>query len=338
MSYIFLQEQGAASSAESFADMCQSAPSSWRNTLARFSSSVSETVSSLGYLSGIDVCTFDGKPWMGSVDIVAGGFPCQDISAAGRGAGIQGKRSGLWREMARIISEVRPRFVLVENSPLLVGRGLDTVLADLSEMGFDAEWGVLGAHDAGAPHKRDRIWVLAHTKSFGLEGCSVTNGLHGEAGGERRSEPVRSGAGIDQDMADSAGAGFQDGRSPSVGEPGQEQEPERCGSPRSGICEVADTDRERQQEQHVAAVTDQPRQPARCAAAQWGKGWWATEPSLGRVAHGVAHRVDRLKAAGNGQVSIVEALAWGTLAQRILALDGDTETPETRMNIGPDKH
>ena len=83
-----------------------------------------------------DVCSFDGRPWRGLVDVVSGGFPCQDISAAGNGAGIDGERSGLWREMARIVGEVRPRFVFVENSPLLVRRGLAVVLGDLTELGY----------------------------------------------------------------------------------------------------------------------------------------------------------------------------------------------------------
>lgn len=110
-----------------------------------------------------DVQTFDGKPWRGRVDVVSGGFPCQDISSAGKGAGITGERSGMWAHMARIIGEVEPEWVLVENSPLLTSRGLDTVLRDLAKMGYDAEWGVLGAVDAGAPHKRDRIWIVAHS-------------------------------------------------------------------------------------------------------------------------------------------------------------------------------
>lgn len=109
-----------------------------------------------------DVQTFDGKPWRGIVDVVSGGFPCQDISAAGRGAGIEGERSGMWKHMARIIDEVRPRFAWVENSPLLVSRGLTTVLSDFAEMGYDAKWGIVGAHHAGAPHKRDRAWVFAY--------------------------------------------------------------------------------------------------------------------------------------------------------------------------------
>jgi DNA (cytosine-5)-methyltransferase 1 len=108
-----------------------------------------------------DICTFDGKPWAGKVDVISGGFPCQDISAAGKGAGLDGERSGLWGEMARVIHEVQPRFVFVENSPMLTSRGLGRVLGDLAKMGFDAKWGVLGADAIGLPHHRERIWVLA---------------------------------------------------------------------------------------------------------------------------------------------------------------------------------
>ena len=116
-----------------------------------------------------DVQTFDGKPWRGIVDVVSGGFPCQDISAAGGGAGIDGEKSGMWREMARIIGEVRPKYAFVENSSMLVNNGLGTVLRDLAKMGYDAEWCVLGANDVGAKHKRDRIWIVAHTNSKGLQ-------------------------------------------------------------------------------------------------------------------------------------------------------------------------
>ena len=108
-----------------------------------------------------DVQTFDGKPWRGIVDVVSGGFPCQDISAAGKGAGIEGERSGMWSHMARIIREVEPGNVFVENSPLLVGRGLTRVLGDLASLGYDARWGIVGACDVGAPHKRERIWIVA---------------------------------------------------------------------------------------------------------------------------------------------------------------------------------
>jgi DNA (cytosine-5)-methyltransferase 1 len=108
-----------------------------------------------------DVQTFDGKPWRGIVDVVSGGFPCQDISAAGKGGGIESERSGMWKQMARIIGEVRPQYAFVENSPMLTTRGLGTVLSDLAQMGFNAEWGVLSAEDVGANHLRERMWVVA---------------------------------------------------------------------------------------------------------------------------------------------------------------------------------
>lgn len=109
-----------------------------------------------------DVCTFDGRPWRGRCDVVSGGFPCQDISCAGKGVGITGERSGLWGEMARIVGEVRPSFVWVENSPMLVSRGLGLVLSDLASLGYDARWGVVSAGDAGAPHQRKRLWIMAY--------------------------------------------------------------------------------------------------------------------------------------------------------------------------------
>ena len=112
-----------------------------------------------------DVQTFDGRPWKGCVDVVSGGFPCQDISVAGGGAGIDGARSGMWRHMARIVGEVRPRYVFVENSPALLTRGLGRVLGDLAALGYDCRWTVLGAADVGAPHRRDRFWLVAHAAS-----------------------------------------------------------------------------------------------------------------------------------------------------------------------------
>ena len=178
-----------------------------------------------------DVQTFDGKPWQGIVDVVSGGFPCQDISAAGKGAGIDGERSGMWGEMARIIHEVRPRFAFVENSPMLTSRGLGRVLGDLASMGFDARWGVLGAADVGAKHQRDRIWIVAHSKS-----------------GFRWRE-----------------FGW------------------------SKFKTHSNTKRA------LHTVFDQP------------------EPL--RVADGVAARVDRLKAIGNGQVPLCAATAWRVLTQ-----------------------
>jgi len=102
------------------------------------------------------------------VDVICGGFPCQDISYAGRGDGIDGARSGLWREFARIIRTLRPRFVVVENVPALLARGLGRVLGDLAECGFDAEWDCLSASAVGAHHCRDRLWIVAYSASIGV--------------------------------------------------------------------------------------------------------------------------------------------------------------------------
>jgi DNA (cytosine-5)-methyltransferase 1 len=110
------------------------------------------------------VTTFAGKPWRGFVDVVSGGFPCTDLSCAGKQAGIDGEASGLWSEMARIIGEVLPRFCFVENSPQLVNNGLARVLGNLAQMGYDAVWGIVGAHQVGAPHRRDRCWIMGERR------------------------------------------------------------------------------------------------------------------------------------------------------------------------------
>ncbi len=126
-----------------------------------------------------DVRTFDGKPWRGVVDVVSGGFPCQDISAAGKGAGITGERSGLWSEMARIIGEVRPRYAYIENSPMLTVRGLERVLCDLAAMGYDAEWGCISAEECGAVHERNRIWIVAtDTNKTQFKRAGISIGIH----------------------------------------------------------------------------------------------------------------------------------------------------------------
>jgi len=189
-----------------------------------------------------DVRTFDGHPWRGRVDIIAGGFPCQDISAAGRGAGITGARSGLWSEFARIVREVEPRYVFVENSPMLTSRGLGVVLGDLAALGYDAEWAVLGAVDAGAPHRRDRIWILAYTPGDGrIEWRPEPTRREGgssavECGGK---VPDASGIGLEGEFQ--AGPETRPTYGPSNGSnPGWwEVEPNVCGIP-DGVAERLD--------------------------------------------------------------------------------------------------
>jgi DNA (cytosine-5)-methyltransferase 1 len=110
-----------------------------------------------------DVTRLDGKPWRGRVEVICGGFPCQDISSSNvNGLGIDGARSGLWREMARLVGEVRPSYLLVENVSKLLERGIGRVLGDLARLGYDAEWDNIPAALFGAPHRRERIWILAY--------------------------------------------------------------------------------------------------------------------------------------------------------------------------------
>jgi DNA (cytosine-5)-methyltransferase 1 len=270
-----------------------------------------------------DVTTFDGKPWRGRVDVVSGGFPCQDISSAGKGAGLDGARSGLWSEMARIIGEVRPRFVFVENSPMLTSRGLGVVLGDLASMGFNAEWGVLGARDAGAPHKRDRIWIVGRARARndwyanGADVCSVgeVSKWGADAGGSGRISGAQfdryrivadaddmgnggcRGSGVCADSeVQHAGRGDGDGREFSETSGRSVANSSLSGSERG--------------ERHARTSGEDRRGGVDDRA-------WAAEPDVGRVAHGVASRVDRLAAIGNGQVPQCAALAWRVLSERL---------------------
>jgi len=124
-----------------------------------------------------EVRSFDGKPWRGIVDVVSGGFPCQDISNSGEKKGIQGERSGQWKEMARIIREVQPRYAYVENVAALLVRGIDVVLGDLASMGFDARWGVLGTADLGGDQARERVWIVADAQGFRRRAVDLQPGL-----------------------------------------------------------------------------------------------------------------------------------------------------------------
>jgi len=125
------------------------------------------------------------------VDLIAGGFPCQDISVAGKGAGIAGKRSWLWAEYARIIGELRPRFVLVENVPALRSRGLGRVLGDLASLGYDAEWDCIPAAAVGAPHLRDRIWIVAYAS--GSRDRALAGSVYGDARADRAKNDQQPG-------------------------------------------------------------------------------------------------------------------------------------------------
>jgi len=252
-----------------------------------------------------DVQTFDGKPWRGIVDVVSGGFPCQDISAAGRGAGIEGTRSGMWREMARIIHEVRPRFVFVENSPMLTSRGLGTVLGELASMGFDARWGVLGAADVGANHQRDRIWIVGVDRN--------ANSYH-----ERTKREICGGK-----IANSSGICAEMGNPNNNGQAATKIATSLA--ERSDICKARQEQAskfERSSEQYAELADTSSKDVERLGLSIGiqtqrntigSASWWQVEPNVGRVADGVAARVDRLKAIGNGQVPLCAASAWRIL-------------------------
>ena len=163
------------------------------------------------------------------------------------GAGLDGERSGLWKEMGRIIGEVRPRFVFVENSPMLVNNGLDRVLADLSKLGFDARWGIVGADYVGAPHRRERFWLVAHSRSFRLhDGSNKRNSLY-----------------------------------------------------RQKIC--------KNKSQNWHGVWSEAN---KCLSTD---DWKSFASEFLGVDDGMASRLDRVKACGNGQVPEVAAAAWGIL-------------------------
>jgi DNA (cytosine-5)-methyltransferase 1 len=263
-----------------------------------------------------DVCSFDGRPWRGLVDIVSGGFPCQDISAAGKGAGIDGQRSGLWSEFARIIGEVRPRFVFVENSPMLVGRGLGRVLGDLATLGFDAEWGVMGADDAGAPHIRKRIWILAHAQGCGWG--TRRDEPHADnppEEGNGQGQPIGVRPGNVSDLANPAGPRLPSGQSGACG-PVRDQargpEPERRGR------HVAHPNRGNEHGGRRPLQVGGQRGTGQAPDhGHTGRIEWLPEPPVGRLANGVAHRVEQLRALGNGQVPSVAALAFTTLYRRL---------------------
>jgi DNA (cytosine-5)-methyltransferase 1 len=129
-----------------------------------------------------DICTFNPEPH--SADIVCGGFPCQDISQAGKGAGLAGSRSGLFYELLRVVCLVGPRYIVLENVAAITYRGMDDVLGALAEAGYDAEWACIPAAAVGACHQRDRWWCVAYASHL------LCNGGPGQQQGQPREQSV----------------------------------------------------------------------------------------------------------------------------------------------------
>ena len=219
-----------------------------------------------------DVRTFDGRPWSELVDVITAGFPCQPFSVAGRRRAAADDRN-LWPDTIRILRDVRPQYALLENVPGLVSGSHNyfaTILSDLAQAGFNAEWGVLSAAGAGAPHIRKRLWILAYPTSHGREPRGA---------GNTQKEP----GGRELDRS-SLNANVSNSHVPRL---------------------------EIRQEQ----VLLEQLPPSERSNSPGD--FWSTEPSVGRVADGVAHRVDRLRALGNGQVPAVALSAFLRLRSRL---------------------
>ena len=283
--------------------------------------------------------------WFQDIDLITGGFPCQDISVAGKGAGIDGDRSGLWSELCRVISEVRPRYALIENVPMLIHRGLERVLCDLTEIGYDAEWQVIGADDVGARHKRKRIWIVAYPGH--LRGrhdecgdVGLRSGKQAETAIGNASQFEVAGPGKEpKTMAhtDDAGSGASaDGqRNEVLAYSGDSTDPSKRGPSSktnsisekywkkrcSGVLErtsgdqkvssfIPDTNTARLQgSEETGNFESQRTQRHQFVTGSCATGdIWTVEPDVGRVANGVPKRVDRLRGVGNAIVPQIAAL------------------------------
>lgn len=304
-----------------------------------------------------DVCTVNGLP---RVDVICGGFPCQDVSLAGKRAGFGGERSSLWREYRRIVADVRPRFVFVENVPGLFtaddGWAFGEVLGDLAALGFDAAWDVFRASDVGAPHRRERVFLLAYRDGERRELQRVGGLLDGERAALGNDADGCGGA--DAGLADTVGFDAERHGRPGIvarasgeaqGEAPQPQR-QRGGDAACGGGEdrgLADTARvgEREPADEGVAVAERAELrgaggavgsdgrggslarvglpadgiPRRLDGHQWpaGRGEAQHPGEPSRTASGVPMRAAQLKALGNAVVPQCAALAWRVLSARV---------------------
>lgn len=255
-----------------------------------------------------DVRLFDPSEYAGRVDCIHAGFPCQDISNAGKQTGLgEGTRSGLYREVLRIAGVVRPRFIFLENVSAILSNGLGTVLGDLAAMGYDAQWLCIRASDVGAPHGRDRWFALAYCRGEGIHQRGRLNGTceslrffgRNESDGiSGRKEEEREN--MESDLADSDDGRFLHGQAEIKPAEGRF---DALSESRSGGGETVES---------------------------WNGGrpeFWCAEPNVGRVANGVSFRVDKLKGLGNAQVPIQAAAAFQLLYERLVEVSVPKREP-----------
>jgi len=218
---------------------------------------------------------------IGQIDVICGGFPCQDISTAGKGAGLHGERSGLWFEYLRLIDEVGPSYVIIENVSALRGRGLSTILQNLCEIGYDAEWHCITASSVGAPHRRDRIWIIAYPTSAELQGDHKRVLCEQDRGGR---EVWREG--IRQTHRETS----SDLIGPAIESISRPENVART------MCEGLQGQRK---------IT---RGYSQILKDVGNSGWWLSESKVDRVVDGLPGRVDRVKALGNAVVPQIPEL------------------------------
>jgi len=283
------------------------------------------------------------KKYKGFVDVVTAGFPCQPFSVAGKRKGKEDERN-MWPSTIQIIRDVQPRYAFLENVPGLLNSGyFQEILGSLAQAGYDAKWIVLGADDVGAPHRRKRLWIKATSQDPKRGRCvhweheeeRVQVREQREPGSGSRERVPREAPKLAVDT-NSISMGWDERTSETVRS--QVQEPERQESQHiwediSQTRNVADTSNIRLEEHGHSQAEDvikrgkevpntsserlegweSPGRESEENSSSSGSCWWSTEPNVGRVANGVASRVDRLKAIGNGQVPLVVAQAWEIL-------------------------
>jgi len=258
----------------------------------------------------------------GQADVVTGGFPCQDVSLAGRRAGLSGSRSGLYRELVRAIRVVRPLYGLMENVAALLSDGMGTVLGDLAESGIDTEWDCVPASAIGAPHERDRVWIVAHpdTERRGEAGGIRHRQVEMPSGGAAARPTARDAAyaeseqvGIARQPRLDSGVGATD---PDVASIGCGQG--RPGRPPDSFARVRDEARRNAADPYgerlvfregVSRDAWEERQATERNCHEYGgQSIWPDEPALSGVDDGVPDWLDRVRATGNAVVPQIPEL------------------------------
>jgi len=226
---------------------------------------------------------------VGSIDVIVGGFPCQDISVAGHQSGIEAKRSGLWSEFARLIGEIRPRYAIVENVTALLagdnGRWFQRILSDMAEIGYDCEWHCIPASELGAHHHRDRVWIICYPEHTGRDATKIRESINARGRSDTQGKEQASesqGSGNTDNVAESQGQRVQGQRSRGQQKPQTHEKP---------ILSV----------RHCEGF----RTPS-----------WDAEPELGRVVDGLPNRTHRIKGLGNAVVPQIPELIGLAILER----------------------